>query len=387
MPVPLSYNVRSLKVRWPVTLLAVIGIALVVCVLVTLLAMATGFRYALQATGRLENAIVVQRGSASELSSWIPVDEARVVETDDRVARAADGQPLASPEIVIITSMVRQADGTPTNVTIRGVTSRAFRVRSDVVVQGRPFTPGLEEIIVGRRIAARMRGLVLGSTVRIQKRDWRIVGIFESGGSAFESEIWGDAGVMGPAFRRTGGMSSLVLRLRDPGSLEALVHAVRMNPDLQLEAQSERQYYADQAGSVAGALAALAGFVTLILGAGAVFGAMNTMHSVVSARIREIGTLRALGFGRGAVLSAFVLESTVLALAGGLLGCVLALPAQGLSAGAQGPGFSEIAFAFRITPGILLVAVVTAVAMGVVGGFIPALRAARLPIVAALRED
>jgi putative ABC transport system permease protein len=388
MPVPLSYNVRSLTVRWPVTLLAVFGIALVVTVLVTLLAMASGFRYALKAMGRPDNAIVVQRGSASELSSWIRTEEARVVEVDERVARGADGQPLASPEFVVITSMARQADGSPMNVTIRGVSPRSFHVRTEVVVvRGRPFQPGLDEVIVGRRMAARVRGLDLGSTVRIQRRDWRIVGLFEADGSAFESEIWGDGAVMAPVFRRMGGMSSLVLRLRDPGSLPALARAVRTNPQLQLEVQPETQYYADQAGPVARALVALALFVTLILGAGAVFGAMNTMHAVVSARIREIGTLRAIGFSRATVLLAFVMESTVLAVVAGLLGCLLALPAQRLSAAAQGPGFSEVAFAFRVTPGILAAALAAAVVMGIVGGLIPALRAARLPISAALRED
>ena len=374
--------------RWPVTVLALSGIALVVAVLVTLLAMANGFRYALRATGRADNAMVVQRGSASELSSWIPLDQARVVEAMGQVARDARGEPISSPEIVIITNMTRRADGSPTNVTLRAVTPRAFQVRGEVVVrQGRPFQPGLPEVIVGRRIAERVGGLALGQVLRVHRREWTVVGIFEAGGSAFESEIWGDAAVMAPAFRREGGMSALVLRLQDPQALPELERLVRLDPQLRLEVELETRYYAKQAGTVTTALLTLAGFVTLVLGTGAVFGAMNTMHGVVASRFREIGTLRALGFGRAAVLASFVTESALLATAAGLLGCLLALPARGLAAGAQGPGFSEIAFAFQITPGILAAALGAAAAMGVAGGLLPAWRAAHLPIAQALRED
>jgi putative ABC transport system permease protein len=388
MALPLSYNLRSLRARWPVTVLAVAGIALVVAVLVTLLAMASGFRRALQATGRPQNAMVVQRGSASELTSWIPVEQARLVEALAPVARDAQGQALASPEVVIISNMPRRADGSPTNVSIRAVTPRAFRVRGEVrVTEGRPFQPGLDEVIVGRRIAERVGGLAVGQRVRVHRRQWLIVGVFEADGSAFESEIWGDAAVMGPAFRREGGMSALAVRLRDTAALDELDRLVRLDPQLRLQVTSEPKYYADQAGGVTAALLTLAGLVTLVLGAGAVFAAMNTMHGVVSARIREIGTLRALGFGRGAVLACFVTESALLALAAGALGCLLALPARGLAAGAQGPGFSEIAFAFQVTPAILAFALTAAGAMGVMGGLIPAWRAARLPIARALRED
>jgi putative ABC transport system permease protein len=388
MALPLSYNLRSLRVRWPVTVLALAGIALVVAVLVTLLAMANGFRYALRATGRADNAMVVQRGSASELSSWIPLEQARIVEALGHVARDAQGEPLSSPEIVIVTNMTRRTDGSPTNVTIRAVTPRAFQVRGEVTIrQGRPFQPGLAEVVVGRRIAERVGGLALGQVVRVHRREFTVVGIFESGGSAFESEVWGDAAVMAPAFRREGGLSALVLRLRDPRTLPELERLVRLDPQLRVQVEAETRYYADQAGTVTTALLTLAGFVTLVLGTGAVFGAMNTMHGVVASRIREIGTLRALGFGRGAVLASFVTESALLATAAGLLGCLLALPARGLAAGAQGPGFSEIAFAFQITPGILAAALGAAAAMGVAGGLLPAWRAARLPIAQALRED
>ncbi|HEX6737704.1 MAG TPA: ABC transporter permease, partial [Vicinamibacteria bacterium] len=370
------------------TVLAVAGIALVVAVLVTLLAMANGFRHALGATGRADNAMVVQRGSASELTSWIPLEQARVIEALAPVARDAQGAALASPEIVIISNMPRRADGSPTNVTIRAVTPRAFRVRGELAVrQGRLFQPGSDEVIVGRRIAERVRGLELGATVRLHRREWHVVGIFEADGSAFESEVWGDSAVMAPAFRRDGGMSSLVVRLTDPAAAAELDRLARLDPQLRVQAQAEDRYYADQAGGVTAALLTLAGFVTLVLGTGAVFGAMNTMHGVVASRIREIGTLRALGFGRGAVLACFVTESALLALTAGLLGCLLALPARGLAAGAQGPGFSEIAFAFQITPAILGWAMAAAAAMGVVGGLIPAWRAARLPIARSLRED
>jgi putative ABC transport system permease protein len=304
------------------------------------------------------------------------------------VARGSDGRPQASREIVLVANLARRADATPTNVAIRGVTPRAFQVRSDVAVtQGRRFQPGLEEVIVGRRIAARIRGLDVGSSVRIQRRDWRIVGIFGSGGSSFESEIWADASVMGPAIQREGGSSSLVVRLADAAALPEFSRAVRTNPQLQLRAFREVEYYADQAGPVGAALLALAGFVSLVLGVGAVFGAANTMHAVVASRTREIGTLRALGFPPAAVVAGFLVESALLALAGGLLGCLLAFPAQGLSAAAQGPSYSELAFAFRITPRILFAAVMAACVMGIAGGLLPALRAARLPIASAVREE
>lgn len=387
MALPLSYNVRNIRVRWQVTLLAVLGIALVVAVFAVLMSMSAGFTQALRATGRPDNAIVVQRGSNSELTSWMSVDHRSILTVDSRVALGADGRPLASPEIVIVMNKLKK-NGEPTNVTIRGVTPMAFQVRGDIrIVRGRNFTPGLSEIIVGEKIADRIAGLDLGSTVPLQKRDWQVVGVFASDGNAFESEIWGDHDVMGPAFERNGGSNSLTLRLRDPKELAELDRTIRANPQMQLQAVSERKYYADQAGPLAQILRSLATFVSFVMGIGAVFGAMNTMYAIVAARTREIGTLRALGFPRRSVLTAFVIESVFLALIGGALGCLLALPMNGFSTGTgQTMSFSELAFAFRITPGIVLASMIFAVLMGLVGGLLPAARAARLPITTALRE-
>jgi putative ABC transport system permease protein len=360
----------------------------VVTVLVTLTAMSKGFQQALAETGSPDNGIIVQRGSGSELTSFFSREHRNLLEADERIARGADGKPLASPDIVIVANLKRKADGEPTNVTVRGVTPVAFQVRRGLAITaGRNFTPGLNEIIVGEKIARRMAGLDLGSKVAIQKRDWTVVGWFSANGSAFESEIWGDYDVMGPAFLRGGGQNSLTVRLKDPKTLHAFDQEIQANPQMQLEMKDERQYYADQSGPVSGPLLVLATFVSLFMGIGAVFGAINTMNAIVAARTREIGTLRALGFSRRSILGAFLIESLLLALVGGALGCLLAFPMNGYTAGTgQTQSFSEIAFAFRVTPGSVLAGLLLAVGMGLVGGLVPAIRAARLPITTALRE-
>lgn len=386
MALPLSYNVRNLRVRWRLTMLAVLGIAAVVSVFVVLVAMAAGFARVLATTGIPQNGIVVQRGSVSEMTSGMSRQVASQIMVDSRVARGADGHPLASPEIVVAVSMRRSTDGEPTNVLVRGVTPTALVVRNGIrIEQGRAFTPGLAEIIVGRRIRDRITGLALGRVVTIQRREWRIVGIFSAGGSGFESEVWGDLDVMAQAFNRMGGYSSLALRLSDPSMRPAFDQEIRRNPQMQLQLNEERAYYEGQAGLVGPAMWALAGFVAIVMGVGASFGAMNTMYAIVAARTREIGTLRALGFSRLSVLTAFVLESSLLALVGGLLGCALALPANGLTGATANATFSELAFAFQITPPILLGGMAFALLMGVAGGLLPAFRAARLPIASALR--
>lgn len=388
MALPITYNVRSLLMRWKVTLLAIFGVGLVVAVLVVLMAMAAGFRIALRSTGRPDNAVFIQKGSGSELTSWANLNLVQLVSVDSRVAHGKDGQPLASPEVVIVSNMPRRADGQPTNVTVRGVSQKAFDVRGPIeIVQGRNFTPGLYEIIVGERIHERMRGLDIGQKVNIQRRSWEVVGIFRSDGGAFESEIWGDGSVMGPAFLRTGGYNSVTLRLNDAGSLKGFAKEISTNPQMQHQLIEERKYYEDQAGPVARQLIILATFVAVVMGVGAVFGAMNTMYAIVSARTREVGTLRALGFSRFSVLSAFLIESVFLAIVGGLIGCLLALPMNGFSAATGNTAsFSELAFAFKVTGRVLLIGMIFAVAMGIIGGLLPAIRAARLPISSSLRE-
>lgn len=387
MALPISYNVRNVRSRWQVTLLSILGIALVIAVFAILMAMSAGFTYALRSTGRADNAVIVQRGSGSELTSGVPNDQASLLAVDSRVARGSDGRPLASKEIVVVASKEKM-DGQPTNVTIRGVTQKAFEVRGGISVdQGRNFTPGLNEIIVGDKISGRVKGLTLGSTFKLSGKDWNVVGIFSSRGGAFESEIWGDFDVIGPAFQRQGGMNVLVVRLNNVSDLPALDSFIRTNPQMQLKAVGEKKYYDDQAGPVAVMIGRLATGVALIMGLGAVFGAMNTMYALVAARTREIGTLRALGFTRPSILTTFVLESVFIALVGGILGCLLALPINGYATGTgQTASFSEIAFAFRITTGIVVACLVFAGVMGLVGGLLPAFRGARMPITSALRE-
>lgn len=387
MALPISYNVRNVRVRWQVTLLAVFGIALVVTAFSILLSMSEGFSAALRSTGRTDNAIIVQPGSASELTSAVPLEHRNAIIVDERVARGQDGQPLASPEWVVVLNLPKRADGHPTNVTMRAVTPKAFEVRGGIrLTGGRSFTPGLDEVIVGEKIAGRVQGLELGGNVKYQRKEFKIVGTFASDG-AFDSEIWGDFDVFGAIFQRGAGSNSLVVRMKDPSQIPALDAWIHQQPQMQLQALSERKYYEDQAGPLARILRALANMVALIMGVGAVFGAMNTMYAIVAARTREIGTLRALGFSRRSILLSFVVESVFLSLVGGAIGCLLAFPMNGFSTGTgQTQSFSEIAFAFRITPGIVMAGMIFAAVMGFVGGLLPALRGARLPITSALRE-
>jgi len=386
MALPLSYNIRNVIVRWKVVLLALGGISLVVTVLLALTAMANGFRMALRATGSAENAIVTQRGSASELTSGFSRDTGSTIMVDTRVQRDAQGRPMASPEMVIVAALPRKDTGTEVNVTVRGVTPMAFTVRQGVrIARGRSFTPGLYELVVGSKASERY-GLDVGSSLRLQRQSWAVVGVFAADGNGFESEIWGDYEVMAPAFNRSGGYQSLTLRLADPSTLEAFNEELQRSPNMQVQLTSELQYYEGQAGGTAQTLTYLAIFVGVIMGIGAIFGAMNTMYALVAARTREIGTLRALGFSRSAILVAFMIESAFLALVGGVIGGVLALPINTLSGATGGANFSEIAFNFRVDPAWVLWAVLGAVAMGLLGGLLPAFRAARTPITAALRD-
>ena len=387
MAVPLSYNIRNIRVRWQVTLLAVSGIALVVAVFAVLMSMSEGFAATLRSTGRPDNVMIVQRGSGSELTSAVPLEHRNMITVDERIARGADGRPQAAGEWVIVIAMPKVTDGQPTNVTIRGVPQKSFEVRGGIrIVEGRSFQPGLDEVIVGRKLLDRIQGLRLGGAVKYQRKQFKIVGIFESEGGAFESEVWGDFDVFGAMFQRGNGSNSVVARMKDPADIPALDRWIRSQPQMQLQAVSERKYFEDQAGPLTKILRILAGFVACIMGIGAVFGAMNTMYALVSARTREIGTLRALGFSRRAILLSFVLESVFLAFIAGAVGCLLALPMNGFSTGTgQTQSFSEIAFNFRITPDIVMTSMAFAVVMGLMGGLLPAVRGARLPITSALR--
>jgi ABC-type lipoprotein release transport system permease subunit len=288
----------------------------------------------------------------------------------------------------MVMSLRKKTDGHRTNVTLRGVPPLAFEVRGGIhVTSGRAFRPGLAEVMAGRRIRERVRDLDVGSRFRYRGQDLTVVGVFESEGAAFESEVWGDYASLNAQLKRPPVTNCMVVRMQDPAEVPALDRRIRSLPGASLTAVPERLYYENQGGHVAMVLRALASLVAVVMGVGAVFGAMNTMYAIVAARTREIGTLRALGFSRRAILASFVVESALLAVIGGGLGCLLALTANGYTTGASNlQTFREVAYAFRITPGIMGSGMAFALIMGILGGLLPSVRAARLSIAAAVRE-
>jgi putative ABC transport system permease protein len=386
MALPITYSLRSLGVRWKSTLLATIGIGLVVAVFVGLLSMASGFRLALRASGSPENAIVLEKGALSELGSSFSKAAGDWVADDPRIARGEDGTPLVSPELVAVVALPKRSDGELTNLGVRGVTPAAFKVRTGLtVVDGRRARPGLFEVIVGKQAQNRIRGLQIGSRILLMKREFEVVGVFSAEGSSFESEILGDFDAMASAFNRAGTENSLTVRLADSSVLPAFNRELEANLQYPLTMTNEREYYEDEAGPLIGFLRGLAAFVGVVMGIGAIFAAMNTMYAIVANRTREVGTLRALGFSRSSVLIAFVLEGLFLAVAGGVLGCLLSFLINGMSASTTA-GMGEISFAFQVTAADLGYGLLFAATMGVIGSLLPAARAARLPIISALRQ-
>ena len=382
-----NYNLRSMIVRKATAAMTAGGIAMVVAVFVMTLALAQGFRSTLVASGSPQNAVVLRKGSTAESTSAVLKTDVPIVESLPQVARDADGRPVASPELVVAIAVPRHSDNQPANVPVRGVGPRAFAVRDTLrFTEGRRFAPGTREINVGRLAVGRFKGLTLGSDVRFSGLMWTVVGIFTADDAAFESEIWGDIDLMMPAFQRNG-YQSMIVKLADPSMFDSFQSALEGDPRLFLKPQREQDYYAEQARPLTTVMRIFGIFVTLILSIGAMFGAMNTMYAAVAYRTREIGTLRALGFSRLRIVSAFMVESIALALIGGLIGCVLALPVHGLSTGTTNfTSFSEVAFKFRITPSLLVGGLIFAAVMGALGGFLPAIRAARIPVARALRE-
>ena len=382
-----SYNLRSMVVRKGTAAMTAMGIAMVVAVFVMTLAIAQGFSSTLVASGSPQNAMVMRKSATSENVSAVLKSQVPLLEAMPQVARGADGQALLSPELVVIIAVPRIADDYPANVPARGVGPKAFEVRDNITfVEGRRFQAGMPEINVGKQAAGRFKGLTLGSDVKFGNQTWKVVGIFTADDSSFESEIWGDADLMIPAFQRNE-YTSAIAKLTDPSAFDAFEAAVAADPRLELKPQREREYYESQSATTAALIRAFGTFVTVILSIGAVFGAMNTMYAAVAYRTREIGTLRALGFSRVRIVIAFLAESIALALVGGVIGCVLALPVNGLSTGAMNfQSFSELAFRFRITPGLIAGGMIFSALMGAVGGLLPALRAARLPVAYSLRE-
>jgi putative ABC transport system permease protein len=382
-----KYNLRSMMVRRSTAAMTAGGIAMVVAVFVMTLAIAQGFRAALIASGSPANAIVLQQRATSEMFSAVRPADVPILENLEQVARGSDGRPLASPEVVASVSLLRQTDNQRANAPVRGVGSTAFDVHEGVTfVEGRRFAPGTREINVGQLAARRYKGLALGSDVRFGSETWKVVGVFSVNDAAFESEVWGDAELMMAAFRRNY-FQSMTVRLADPSAFDSFKATIDGDPRLQLDAKREVDYYADQSRPMTTAIRVFGTFLTSILAIGAMFGAMNTMYAAVAHRTREIGTLRALGFSGHYIVAALLTESVALAIIGGIVGCALALPVHGLSTGTINfTSFSEVAFKFRITPTLVLSGVIFAAAMGALGGLLPALRAARIPIAKALRE-
>ena len=388
MAIPIVYNVRSLGARWTSTVVAVLGIAGTVGVFVAMLSLARGFEATLVASGSARNAIVRRAGATSEMDSSVMLEQVRVVEDAPGVERG-DAGPLVSPEVVVIASFPLKGRGVDGNAQVRGVSPKALTVRPTVkIVAGRAFQAGLSELLVGSNVAASYEGLELGKTVRFGGGTWTVVGVFDSGGSAYDSELWCDYSVLRQVYQRPLNMfQSATVRLTSPDALTSFKDALTSDPRVTVQIDREIDYYAKQSRQLTTLITVLGSIIAIVMGIGAVFGALNTMYSAVSERTREIATLRALGFGSGSVVVSFVVESLCIAFVGGLLGCVVVLPLNGLTTGTiNWQTFSHLAFAFRVTPGLLAMGLAFALLMGLIGGVPPAVRAARAQIASALRE-
>jgi len=388
MAIPIVYNVRSLGARWTSTVVAVLGIAGTVGVFVAMLSLARGFEATLVASGSARNAIVRRAGATSEMDSSVMLEQVRVVEDAPGVERG-DAGPLVSPEVVVNASFPLKGRGVDGNAQVRGVSPKALTVRPTVkIVAGRAFQAGLSELLVGSNVAASYDGLELGKTVRFGGGTWTVVGVFDSGGSAYDSELWCDYSVLRQVYQRPLNMfQSATVRLTSPDALTSFKDALTSDPRVTVQIDREIDYYAKQSRQLTTLITVLGSIIAIVMGIGAVFGALNTMYSAVSERTREIATLRALGFGSGSVVVSFVVESLFIAFVGGLLGCVVVLPLNGLTTGTiNWQTFSHLAFAFRVTPGLLAMGLAFALLMGLIGGVPPAVRAARAQIASALRE-
>ena len=385
MKIPPAWIVRNLWARRLTSALTATGLALVVFVFAAVLMLSEGLRATMVATGEHDNVVLIRRSAETEVQSIVAREQAAVAESDAAVARGADGQPQASRETVILISLDKRGGGR-SNVMVRGVGPRGLALRPAVrLVRGRMFRPGSSEIIAGAGVARGFAGAELGEHVRFGQREWQVVGLFDAGNSGFDSELWGDSDQLMQAFRRPV-YSSLVVRLADSASFERYRQAIERDPRLTLEAKRERAFYADQTEALSTFINILGMAMSVIFSIGAVIGALVTMYASVASRVLEIGTLRALGFQRRSILAAFLSESLLLGLIGGVAGVACASLLQLVSFSTTNfQSFAELAFGFRLTPPIVLQALLFALAMGLVGGFLPALRAARLGIVDALR--
>lgn len=387
MKIPVIYNIRSLLRRPATSLATALGIAFVVVTFVGMLALANGFRTTLVSTGRPDNVLLLRQGADAEISSGIGRDQAAVVRSLPGIAQLPDGRPMVSADVYVVVAKPR-LDGSETHMPVRGVSPEAFHVRDEVrIIEGRTFEPGRGEVIVGRGLVGRMANVGIGEKLTFGQQEFTVVGHFEANGGALESEVWGDAESLMQVFRGPV-YQSIVLRLADPTGFDAMKARIEDDPRLQLQAKRESDFFAEQSAFLANVLRFIAFFVTIIMAIGAVFGAINTMDAMVAGRTREIALLQTLGFRRRSIMASFLLEAVVLALAGGALGCLLSLPINGIQTSTTNwQSFGELTFAFRVTPAILLQGLLFAGIMGLIGGLLPARRAARMVVAVGLRRE
>ena len=369
-------------------IVAVLGIAGTVGVFIAMLSLARGFKATLVASGSNDNAIVMRAGATSEMMSGIPLEHIKIMQDAPGVARG-DAGPLVTSEVVVVAPFPLRSTGTDANVQVRGVSANVLTIRKNTkVAQGRMFEPGLSELVVGKNANTTYSGLTVGNTVDFGGGHWRVVGVFDAGGSAFDSEVWCDARVLDDVYKRPSNVfQSVTVHLTSPDALQQFKDSVTADPRLNVDVSREIDYYSKQSTRMTQLITILGGLVASVMAIGAIFGALNTMYSAVAERGREIATMRALGFGGAAVVFSFLIEALLISFIGGAIGAVAVLPLNGLTTGAMNwQTFSHLAFAFKITPGLLLAGIIFALLMGLFGGLPPAMRAAWRPVAVALRE-
>jgi putative ABC transport system permease protein len=379
-------NLQSIPQRLGASLVIVIGIAGVVGVLVALLSMSQGLGKTLGSTGRADRIVITRGGSNGELSSFLERTSATIIKQDPAVANGPDNLPLASAELIVITEVPLRGQKTGANVTLRGVEPTGFVLRPELkIIDGRKFKPGLREIIVGQAASKQFDGLRSGSELRFRGQTWNIVGIFSTDGDAHESELWTDAETAQTAFGRAG-VSSVIVSLSNIDSFESMKKRLTDDPQLNVDVKTEYDFFSGQSSNLTSIIGVLSGIVALIMGIGAIAGALTTMYSAVSARTQEIGTLRAIGFGAMPVVASVMSEALILSFAGGIVGAFIAYIAfNGYSVSTLGGGFTQVAFQFSVTPSLVMFGLALAMLIGFIGGLLPAIRAARMPVTAALR--
>ena len=386
--VPISYNFRSIKERWTSTIVAVLGIAGTVGVFVAMLSLARGFKATLVASGSPGNALIMRAGSSSEMMGGITLDSVRVAQDGPGVAHDANG-PLVTQEVVGVVPFPLISTGTDANVQVRGVSPNVLTIRNFAkIVEGRMFQPGLAELVVGKNASRTYAGLTVGNSVNFGGGRWQVVGVFDAGGSSFDSEVWCDAHILSQVLKRPDNIfQSATIHLTSPAAFQQFKDAVTADPRMNVDVWREIDYYAKQSTTMTRLITVLGGFVAAIMAIGAIFGALNTMYSAVAERGREIATMRALGFSTWNVVLSFLFEALLISFTAGLIGCLAVLPLNGLTTNTMNwQTFSNLAFAFKITFDLLLMGVLFALVMGVLGGLLPAIRAAISPVAVALRE-